>query len=104
MANKINKNHFVFTARKLVTFLGNVHVLFGEVLDLVGVDPGLSGVLKALLQRIVLVDVLGGLEHNALVDGTGAGLEQLDPFQVILVDPSVRVCAESANEKDMFQK
>ena len=79
---------------ELIALLGDVHVLLSEVLDLVGVDPGLAGVLEALLERVVLVDVLGRLEDHALVDGAGAGLEQLDPLQVVLVDPAVRVGAQ----------
>ncbi len=79
---------------ELLAALGDVHVLAGEVLDLGGVDPGLARVLEALLERVVLVHVLGGLEDDALVDGAGARLEQLDALEVVLVYSPVGVGAQ----------
>ena len=55
---------------KFFAVLGDIHVLLGEVLNLVGVDSGLSGIFKTFLQGIIFVNILGVFKHDTFVDRT----------------------------------
>ena len=59
--------------RELLALLGDVHVLLGEVLDLGGVDARLPSILEALLQGVVLVDVLENYAFEEQIIFRGEG-------------------------------
>ena len=80
---------------KVFAFLSNVRVLLGKVLYLEGVAARHAGILEAFFQRVVFLDVVRLFKGHDGVDRGRPRPEQLDPLQVILVDPPVGVRTQS---------